>query len=480
MKAFSSPLAIARVALAVTLATPLVAPLAGAQTDPAQQARLEARFDELAELGFTGFAAIAHEGEIIFARGAGLADPATNRPFTLDTQVDTGSITKSFTGMAIARLIDEGRLSADATLADFFPDVPGDKAGITVLQMLTHTAGLPGAVGDDFSDEGWDSVRDKAFAAELLHAPGSAYRYSNVGYTFLAAIIESVTGRSYEDYLVNEILVPAGIEHTGYLSVYDDAIAARNRQGEAVIDASWGGHAPNWNLMGNGGLVSTPRDILAWEAAYEGGTMVSPRARDLAFTPYIREHEGQMSFYGFGLSVEYDPVLGRIYWHNGGNPSFNSHWRVLAEQGYALFTTTNQRGLSADTAMEALVAALVDRDYQLWPPLEISDDPVSLPDTVGGQVAAAFFTMIGSDDEAVWRDYVLNGMSDQMRALASMEGHLGMMDQLRAEFAGGQIVATYEIENAIRLGLRYPDDDEVMPVVLEFTSDGLLNGLQVG
>ncbi|WP_417497988.1 serine hydrolase domain-containing protein [Maricaulis sp.] len=480
MKAFSSPLAIARFALAVTFASPLIAPVAGAQTDPAQQARLDARFDELAEAGFTGFAAIARDGEIIFARGAGLADPETNRPFTLDTQVDTGSITKSFTGMAIASLIDAGRLSPDATLADFFPDVPDDKAAITVQQLLTHTAGLPDAVGDDFSDEGWDSVRDKAFTADLLHAPGSAYRYSNVGFTILAAIIESVTGRTYEDYLVNDLLVPAGIEHTGYQSVYDNGLAARNSHGEPVIDASWGGHDPNWNLMGNGGLVSTPRDMLAWEHAYWNATIVSPAARDMAHAPLVREGEGAPSFYGYGLVVEDDPLVGRIYWHNGGNRSFNSHWRVLADQGYELFATTNQRAVSADSAIEALVAALMGQDFELRRPLEASIDPVALPETAGGNIAAGFLAMIASDDEAVWREYVLNRMSDDLRAFAPIEGHLDMMRQLHRDFGNAAIVAVFESENEIRLGLRDPLSGEVIPVVIEYTGDGLVNGLLLG
>ncbi|WP_417477816.1 serine hydrolase domain-containing protein [Maricaulis sp.] len=480
MKAFSSPLAIARLALAVTLASPLIAPFAGAQTDPAQQARIEARFDELAEAGFTGFAAIAHDGEIILARGAGLADPATGRPFTLDTQFDIGSITKSFTGMAIAALVDAGRLAPDATLADFFPDVPADKAAITVHQLLTHTAGLPDAVGDDFSDEGWASVRDKAFAAELHHAPGSAYRYSNVGFTVLAAIIEIVTGQTYEDYLVEEILVPAGIEHTGYMAVYDDALAARNRQGEAVIDASWGGHAPNWNLMGNGGLVSTPRDMLAWQAAYRNGTIVSPQARDLAHAPLVREGDGAPSFYGYGLVVEDDAELGRIYWHNGGNPSFNSHWRVLADQGYELFATTNQRGISADTAIEALVAALMDQEFEVQHPRQASVDPVALPDTAGGGTAAEFLAMIASDDEAVWRDYVLTRMSDEMRAVAPMDGHLGMMRQLHRDVGQSDVVAVFENETTITLSVRDPHSGETIPVMIEYDADGQVTGLMIG
>lgn len=480
MKAFSSPLAIARLALAVTLAAPLVAAVAGAQSDPAQEARLEARFDELAEAGFTGFAAIAHDGEIIFARGAGLADPATERPFTLDTQVDIGSITKSFTGMAIAGLIDAGSLSPDATLADFFDDLPADKAGITVQQLLTHSAGFPGAVGDDLSEESWDTFAAKAFNAELLFEPGSGYAYTNVGFSILAAIIERVTGQSFEDYLVDNILAPGGLTHTGYERVYDDALSARNRSGEAVREASWGGHAPNWNLIGNGGLVSTPREMIAWENAYGDGTLVSPAARDMAHTGYVREGAGARSFYGYGLVVEDDPQIGRIYWHNGGNPSFNAHWRVLADQGYALFAATNQRGLSTDTAIEALVAALMDQAFEVPRPLVAGTAPVALPDTAGGRVAAEFLAMIASDDETVWRDYVLNRMSDEMRAVAPMEGHLAMMHQMHQDFADAQVIDVFESENAIRLGLLDPRSGEAIPVVIEYAADGSVTGLQLG
>ena len=477
MKAFSSPLGIARLTLTLAAAIPFIIPACQAQPDAAMEERLDARFDELADAGFTGFAAIARNGEIIFARGAGLADPETDRPFTLDTQVDVGSITKSFTGMAIASLVDAGRLSPGATLVDFFPGVPEDKADITVQQLLTHTAGLPDVVGDDFALEDWDSVRDKAFAADLLHAPGSAYRYSNLGFTFLAAIIESVTGQSYEDYLVNELLLPAGIEHTGYQSVYDDTLAARNRRGEPVIDASWGGHAPNWNLMGNGGLISTPRDILAWEAAYRSGMIVSPQARDMAFSPYIREGEGAPSFYGYGLVVEDDPQIGRIYWHNGGNRSFNSHWRVLADQGYELFATTNQRGVSADTAIAALVAGLMDQGFEVRRPDEASDATLALPDTVGGRVAAEFLAMIASDEESVWRDYVLNRMTEEMRAVASMDEHLGMMHQMHQDFADAEIVAVFERESAIRVRLRDPRSGQTIPVVIEYVADGSVSAL---
>lgn len=485
MKAFSSPLALARFALALTLTAPVLMPGALAQTDPAIEARLNARFDELAEAGFAGFAVIAQEGEIIFSRGAGVADPETQRPFTLDTQIDTGSITKSFTGMAIANLIDSGRLSPDAVLAEFFDDLPADKAGITVQQLLTHSAGFPGAVGDDFAEDGWETFAANAFNADLLFEPGTRYAYSNVGFSLLAAIIERVTGQGYEDYLVNNLLVPAGITHTGYELAYDDALAARSRTGQPVRDASWGGHAPSWYLIGNGGLVSTPRDMIAWEHAYTGGTLVSPAAREMAHTPYMSEGEGAPSFYGYGVVVEDDPQGGRIYWHNGGNGAFNSHWRVLADHGYELFATTNQRGISTDTAILALTAALMDQPFEVQRPADTSGSAITLPDTTGGRMAAEFLAMIASDDEAVWREFVVTRMGPDLLAFAPVDGHLQMMGQIHDNFGQAEVIAVEESEGRITLSLRDPQTSDVIPVVLEYSSnDGesapLFTGLLLG
>ena len=325
--------------------------------DDDRQARLDDAFEAKVDAGFTGFAAIAIDGEIVFARGAGDADPTTGRPFDLDTQVDIASITKSMTGMIAADLIASGRLDAQATLADFFDDTPPSMAAITVHQLLTHASGLPDVVGSDYEIVDFDTTRARAFAETLRSEPGSAYYYSNLGYSFLAAIIEAVTGESYETVLM-AYLARAGAVSTGYDRALDRDRSVILSDGRTVAEASWGGHPPNWTLMGNGGVVSTVRDLLAWRQAYAGGRIVSPAARDLAQQPYQREGADASSFYGYGLVVEDDARLGRFYWHNGGSRNFNAHWRDYSDRGVTIIVVSNQWNVTADSMVAALTRAL--------------------------------------------------------------------------------------------------------------------------
>jgi CubicO group peptidase (beta-lactamase class C family) len=236
-------------ALAITSAATAQAPAQA--TDPnvdsiAASARLSEAFDALEAAGFTGIVGLSLDGETVLMRGAGEADPQTGRLFGPDTQVDIASITKSYTGMLAAQLISDGTLSADLRLADVFHDVPADKADITLHQLLTHAAGLPGGVGDDLVDEDFDTFRANAFAAPLRFEPGTAYYYSNVGFSLAAAIIERATGQTYET-LLRDRLAAAGIRDTGYQAVHDTRRSVHLRDGRDVSEASWGGHPPNWN-----------------------------------------------------------------------------------------------------------------------------------------------------------------------------------------------------------------------------------------
>lgn len=186
--------------------------------------------------------------------------------------------------MLAAQLISDGTLSADLRLDEVFDNVPADKAGITLHQMLTHAAGFPGGVGDDLAEEDFDTFLANAFAAPLRFEPGTDYYYSNVGYSLAAAIMERATGQSYE-VLLRDRLMSVGIDHTGYQAAFDGERAVHLEDGRDVAEASWGGHPPNWNLIGNGGLVSTAPDMLAWRQAWSTGELISPQARDLGQTP---------------------------------------------------------------------------------------------------------------------------------------------------------------------------------------------------
>src|SRR5262245_56723700 len=163
--------------------------------DSVVTAGLERYMAAAAAEGFRGAVLVARGENVLLARGYGTTIPGGNRPITAETVFSTGSITKQFTATAILKLETQGKLSVQDELGRWFDAVPADKSGITLHQLLTHTAGFPGAIGDDRERIGRDVYVQRALATPLLFSPGSRYEYSNVGYSLLAAIVEKASGQ---------------------------------------------------------------------------------------------------------------------------------------------------------------------------------------------------------------------------------------------------------------------------------------------
>jgi CubicO group peptidase (beta-lactamase class C family) len=175
--------------------------------------------------------AMASNGNIYCAGAAGYADPATNRPLTPRTLMRIGSISKTITGMAIAKLFEERKLSLDDKAIDFVPDLlpPGGVSDprwrdVTLRHMLQHSMGWDRAIGGEPAQNTVAianalGVRAPATSTDVvrwvlrqnLHFnPGARESYTGVEYAFLALIVERVSGMPYERYVQEQILEPAG------------------------------------------------------------------------------------------------------------------------------------------------------------------------------------------------------------------------------------------------------------------------------
>ena len=251
---------------------------------------LEGSLDDAARDGFSGAVLIEVEGETVIARGYGMADRDAETPNDVSTAFDFGSVMKDVTAAAIYALQDRGELSVEDTLADLLPDVPEDKAGITVLQLLQHSAGL-GEYHDtegDFEAMTRLEARARIFDQELLFAPGDDEAYSNSGFTLLADIVEERSGQPFTAYVRQELLEPAGMSSTGFFGepLWDEVETAIGYDAETFQDndpASW---PYTWALVGNGGLVSTVEDVQRWLVATREGQVLSADA----FAAYDEEY----------------------------------------------------------------------------------------------------------------------------------------------------------------------------------------------
>ena len=287
-----------------------------------------------------------------------------------DNIYDVGSVTKGFTGAAVAKLADEGALSLDDPIARHLNDVPGDKREITIEQLLTHTSGLPDSLGDDYEPLTREQMLREAMAVKLEARPGVRHRYSNLGYSVLAAIIEEASGMSYEEYLREALFEPAGMTQTGYvLPDWDeDAIAHEFDEGGrdhgTPLDHPWAEDGPYWNLRGNGGLLSTPGDMGRWLAALAGDEVLSEEAKTELFAPRVLESPNADSRYGFGWVTSPTP-LGRLVWHDGSNDlSFAVIGRFL-EPGVGVFAVSNnaysRRGPGLPDRAQELALGIAER-----------------------------------------------------------------------------------------------------------------------
>ena len=185
------------------------------QADPITT-RIDSFLNAAAAAGFNGSVLVLRDHDTLLDKGYGLRDREARLPNTPTTVHAIGSITKQFTAACILKLQEAGRLNVQDPISKYLGDVPADKSGITLHHLLTHTAGFPGAIGDDSEPiDGGDFTR-LAMSTSLEHPPGAAYGYSNVGYSLLGIIVEHASGMAYERYLHDSLLVPAGLLRTGY------------------------------------------------------------------------------------------------------------------------------------------------------------------------------------------------------------------------------------------------------------------------
>lgn len=295
---------------------------AASARDPIDPA-VERFLDEALPQGPGITVAAARGDELTHCAGRGLSDHAAKTPATCDTVYDVMSITKQFTAAAILKLEMDGKLRVGDPIGRHLGHVPEDKKTITLHQLLTHTAGLAQSLGDDYDPLSRAQMLAQAMKAPLQSGPGKEFHYSNLGYSLLAAVVEKVSGHSYERFLAQRLFRPAGMTHTGYVLPdwkRTQVAVEYDRHGRAQgrpMDHPWASDGPYWNLRGNGGMLSTARDMFRWHRALTGESVLSAAARQKLFAPHVRVPEVDGA-YGYGWVVidsDDDPFA----WHDGGN-----------------------------------------------------------------------------------------------------------------------------------------------------------------
>ncbi|MBC7788602.1 MAG: beta-lactamase family protein [Anaerolineae bacterium] len=249
-------------------------------------AQLDAQLTRFAEYGFSGTVLVVRERRVVLLKGYGLADVTRGVRNSAATRFEMNSMTKMFTGVSILQLVAAGQVRLADSVERHLGPFPADKRGATIEQLATHTSGLI-VQGTNLAGDTRDAfVRDaKQSPRETL--PGEKYRYTNAGFSLLAAIIEMKSGQSYEAYLKQNIFAPAGMR----TATFRDQVPAQDSlfaRGYIGTPAALEPGPPNpyvWGTRGAGGVFTTVGDMYRWLIAVEDGTVVPQSQRTMLYSP---------------------------------------------------------------------------------------------------------------------------------------------------------------------------------------------------
>jgi len=388
--------------------------------------------------GFSGSILVDYHDQILLAEGYGYANKAGKIENTTKTVFSTGSVTKQFTGAAILKLEMQGKLSVTDKITKYFDAVPDHRSHFTIHDLLTHSAGFPSAIGDDYDEISENDFVKDAFESKLRFPDSSKYNYSNVGYSLLAIIVEKVSGMSYEAYLSKNLFVPAGMFFTGYvLPQWDTLQLAVGYRG---VDISWGRpNEKNWsedgpylNLKGNGGILSTVEDLYLWHKALKSNAILDIDAKEKYYMKHVEEGEGSGSYYGYGWAIFPTARNTELIAHNGGNGVFfTDFWRYLDEEVTIILMTNNTKPESDRMASD--IARIIRNPDQDIDQLFTTTAP-QLPVAELEAFAMEVYSTLVNGGEAEWKVFLMELCSEDFRSLAPLEKHFSIIKNFKAEF----------------------------------------------
>jgi len=322
--------------------------------------------------GFSGAISVVKNGKVIISKGYGESNKDTQTPNNPNTIFDIGSNTKQFTSTAILKLAELGKLKLTDPLSKFFKNLPIKIQGITIHQLLTHTAGFSESIGRDFDEISQKQFFEKLFSSKLLSEPGEKYSYSNTGYSILGRIIELASGQPYEAFLNGHLFTPAGMKQTGYLLPKWDTKQMSHGYNRNVIETEstitryQETGEVNWHLKGNGGINATQNDMLLWYKALKTNIILTAESFKKLTTAHVLSPKGTYS-YGYGWIVENSKANTLIISHDGSNGTFTHSLIWYPKEDIYIVYATNANSSKVDGIAYVVAKIILDENYSPKP-----------------------------------------------------------------------------------------------------------------
>lgn len=297
---------------------------------------------------FSGCVTVTASAETVFDECRGLAEQRFAVPNDAQTRFHIASIGKMFTAVAIAQLVEAGKLSWDDTVAQRVPEYPDREAAkaITLWQLLHHTAGLGDFMVPEYFQRR-EAFLEPADYLDLIarqpkvSEPGKQWSYSNAGYVLLGRVIENVSHESYFDYIQRHVFVPAGMQASGFDRL--DEVVPKLAVGyfhDGIFSSAWKADWLKVGIKGSpaGGGYSSNADLLRFAAALRNGKLVKPETLAKMFDDQVPAGPGSYAA-GFGERESHgSPIRG----HSGGIEGTTANLQMVWNANAAVALTSNQ------------------------------------------------------------------------------------------------------------------------------------------
>lgn len=379
----------------VLIATALARPvIASEEASLAQQ--VDKLFAKYSKTNSPGLAVgIYHKGKVLYTQGYGMADLEHDVAITPESIFHVASVSKQFTAFAIALLVRQGKIQLDEDIRHYLSYVPDFGSRITVRHLLYHTSGLRDQWGlFRFGGQDMDGrlrqqqiVNMVSLQRGLNYKPGAEFSYSNTGYTLLAEIVESVSGKTLRAFCAEYIFAPLNMQQSFFYDDVTELIPNRaNSYAYKNSTKTWHRDLLNYDNVGATSLHTTVGDMLKWAKNFS-----RPKVGDAALIQQISakgwldDHSPQI--YGFGL-MQMQLAGYEVLMHTGSDSGFKALFVYIPDSDFAVTILANTAIERMGPAQAIIKAVLGERELPITLPAKIETSQDALQKLPGVYVAA--------------------------------------------------------------------------------------------
>lgn len=311
--------------------------------------------------------AVVENGQYEWASGFGLADVENNVPASEHTLYRLASISKSLSAVGALQLWERGKIDLDVPVQKYCPAFPEKQKPITTREVMGHLGGIRHyKEGPDDQEIGNTKHFDNPIQAgldffkndPLVADPGTHFHYSTQGYTLVGCVMEGASGAKYLDFMRQNVLVPAGMDHTQaddrfaiipYRTRFYQKTQSGTVENADFLDSSY--------KIPGGGWLSSAEDMAKFEVAILDDKLIKRSTRDLMWTP-LKPSDGSEDKYGLGWgSVDKEGVRG--FGHSGGQQGTSTYFLVSPDTRAGVVVLTNMEDTGPDTVAIEIMKILL-------------------------------------------------------------------------------------------------------------------------